>query len=1175
MGSGVRRLVKTGVLLVLLLTIPILVWSQATQLDFVKPRIVQAVDEAQLTRLRGNTHPLARAEFDRGAAPADLPLKRMLLVLQRSPEQESALRKLLDEQQDRSSPNYHRWVTPEEFGRKFGPADQDVQAVTSWLQGYGFEVARVAKGRSVIEFSGTAGQVQKAFHTAIHKYVVRGEEHWANAGDPQIPAALAPVVAGVHTLHNFLKKPQLIMTGQKINARYTPGPPPKVTLPAQNGQPAAHALAWADYATIYNINPVYSAGNYGGGTSIAVVARSDLFNGGQDVNDFRGIFGVPCCLNFNRILDGPDPGDLGGGEEFEATLDATWSSAVAPQAMIDFVVSASTDTTDGVDLSELYIIDNTLANVMTESFGDCEQHFTTAQLTNVGALAEQAAAEGITYFVASGDSGSAGCDNPNAVTVATGPLAVSGLASTPFTVAVGGTVFNENGNDGTYWNTTNAQGTFESAKSYIPENVWNDSCTAAKCGSNNANIFASGGGTSTFFAKPSWQSGVPGIPPGGFRDVPDVSLTASIHDFYILCFEGSCVPDAQGFFSFFGVGGTSASAPSFAGIMALVNQKMAQTNPAEGRQGQANYVLYSLAAAESAAHKQCNGSSTTLLPASNCIFNDITVGNNIVPGDSSQSYSSGPGYDLATGLGSVNVANLVNNWDKPTPIATTTNLTLNSSTTGPIIVNHGATVNVQVQVTQASGTATPAGDVALIDTTGAGEGISFFTLNSGSVSSTTTLLPGGSYSVGAHYPGNASFLPSDSNAVSVTVNPETSLTTLKAETLDQNLGFQPFSSGPYGSFVYLRADVTDAAGDLKHGMPTGSVDFMDGVNSLVIGSLLNSQGNTSTPNFLNSPLGGTPTGLFNLTPGPHSLTASYHGDPGFMPSNSSAVPVTITQAGTTTAVTSAGAPKGAVLTATVKTNSGGNAPSGNVTFFINGTQVGSPVAISQSVGPSTNPQTGALVGVQGSVSFTDTALANGQYTLTATYAGDANYLQSTAAPTTITLQPDFVLSPPSTNVINIASPGQSGSLSLTVTANDGFTGTVQFSCAGLPAESACNFSPASLKGSGTTNLTVTTTAPHLVAKVIRHDDGPEWGVNGVFMLAGIFLVGLPKSYRLCSRLVLLMVFAFLLVIVGCGGGGSKPAPHNDPGTPTGTFNVTITASSGARVHSTIFTLNTP
>jgi pro-kumamolisin-like protein/Big-like domain-containing protein len=1167
MCSMVRKLLLAGPMLLSVFSPYPLGWGQSNQKTYVAPRVTQVVDETNLFRLRGNTHPLARPELDMGGAPASLPMQRMLLVLRRSPEQESALRKLLDEQQDKSSANYHKWLTPEEFGRQFGPADQDIQAVSSWLQGHGFEVARVAKGRTVIEFSGTAGQVQEAFHTAIHKYAVKGEEHWANAGDPQIPAALTPVVGGVHTLHSFHKKPQLVYTGQMIKAAYTPGRPPKVTFPAQPGQPALHALAPADYATIYNINPLYSAGINGFGTSIAVVGRSDLFNGGQDAGDFRAIFGVNGNGFIIPVLDGPDPGDLGGGEEVEATLDVTWAGALAPAAGIQFVVSASTDTTDGVDLSELYIIDNNRANVMTESFGDCEQHFTNAQLMTISSLAEQAAAEGITYLVASGDSGSAGCDNPNVETVATGALGINALAASPFTVAVGGTMFNENGSDSTYWNTTNNPSNFGSAKSYIPENVWNESCTIAQCG-QNANIFAGGGGVSTFFPKPSWQAGVPGIPAGSFRDVPDVSLTASGHDFYLLCLEGSCVPDSQGFIGLFGVAGTSAATPSFAAIMALINQKMSPAQPSQGRQGQADYVLYRLAAAEN--FSQCNASRATALPASTCVFNDVTAGNNSVPGEIGQNYLSGVGYDLATGLGSVNVNNLANNWNtvsfNPT---TTTIVSLN-----PTTITHGHPVNLNITVTSNAGT--PTGSVVLLTQSAQGvqQAVGTLGLSGGSfIGSISSLSGTGSVfgeSVFAEYRGDGIFGPSVSNVIGpVTVLAESSTTTLKAQTLDQNFNFQPFTTGPYGGFVYLRADVS---GNSKQGIPTGSVSFMEGVSTIASYNL-NSQGNTATPNYLNSPIGGPPSGLFTLSAGSHSVTASYAGDSSFNASVSSPLTLNITPAATATTVASAGAPQGATLTATVATNSGGSAPSGNVTFLINGTQVGSPVPINGSQPPSWNPNTGALVGVQGIAGFTDTALANGQYTLTATYAGDTNYTGSSAAPTTIKVQPDFVLSS-SGNAIGV-SAGGAGSLVLTIGANDGFTGTVQFSCSGLPAEATYTFNPTTIAGSGTTTLTVSTMAAHQVA-MLKHGNGfRPWSGTLALMLAGLCLLGYPRRWHRQNQSLALLVFALLLTVAGCGGGGGgggSRTPHMDPGTPTGSYKVTVTASSGSLSHNVAFTL---
>jgi subtilase family serine protease len=879
--------------------------------------LTHPIDETKLTTLKGNTHPLARAQFDQGAAPSDLPMERMWLVLKRSPDQEAALRKLLDDQQDKTSPSYHKWLTPEQFGQHFGPADSDIQVVTSWLQTHGFQVAPVSKGRTVIEFSGTADLVRQAFHTDIHKFVVNGESHWANAKDPQIPEALTPAVAGVFTLHNFLKAPQIRMSEQKVPAKYEKGKPPQLTF--SDGE---HALAPGDYSVIYNSKPLLAQGITGDSATIAVVARSDLFRGGQDVIDFRNVFQV-CCGNPNIIFNGDDPGDLGGGEEAEVTLDTTWAGAIAPNALVYVVVSASTNTEDGVDLSELYIIDNNLASIMTESFGACEQVIGSAQLAELSALAEQAAAQGITYMVSSGDSGAAGCDDPNVVP-ATHAAGINGLGSSPFTLTIGGTQFNEGSQPGTYWSSSNGSD-FSSAKSYIPENAWNES-------SPSNGLWSTGGGRSIFFPKPSWQTGVPGIPADGARDVPDVSLTAAGHDGYLLCFEGSCVPDNQGFIQLYLIGGTSASSPSFAGVMALVKQKTGS------RQGQAAYVLYRLAAAQN--YSQCNGSGGK--PNSSCVFNDTTVGNNSVPGLTG--FTTTAGFDLATGLGSVNIANLVNKWNTVTFSPTTTTLSLN-----PTMLTHGDPVTVNITVTPNSGSGTPTGDVALKQDSFAcpdsGRLIDNFTLTGGSVNTSTNLLPGGAYYVNAYYAGDKTYAPSCSADLFVNVQPESSTSTLSVFALDSSGNLIPFSSEPYGSAAYLRADVQSSSG---YGVPSGYVNFSDDVGILQQ-STLNSKGTAATAQ-----------GVWNIPAGAHNVKADYSGDSSFNPSTSSPVNITVTKAPTTLTLQDGFVSPGPeFLSATIATHGAGNGPSGTVTFFADGKQLGDPAPVNGTPG-SGNIQTGAF-----------------------------------------------------------------------------------------------------------------------------------------------------------------------------------------------------------------------
>jgi len=1123
------------------------------QTGTVLPRIVQPLDENNLTVLKGNTHRLARAQFDQGLAPADLPMERMLLVLKRSPGQETALRTLLDNQQDKASPNYHKWLTPEQFGKQFGPADQDIQIVTSWLQSHGFRIGQVAKGRNIVEFSGTAAQVQEALHTSVHKYVVNGEEHWANSRDPQIPTALTPVVAGVHTLHNFLKQPQIHFSEQKVAAKYVRGKPPEVSF-----SDGTHGLGPADYATIYNINPLYNAGISGQGSAIAVVARSNLFQSGQDVSNFCNVFGASCPF-LNIILNGPDPGDLGGGEEGEATLDATWSGAIAPGATVDFVVSATTNTTDGIDLSELYIIDNNLATVMTESFGGCEALSTQAEATGIETLAEQAAAQGITYLVSSGDNGAEGCDDFSTETVATGPVSVNLLASTPFTVAVGGTMFNENGQGSKYWNSVNNQATLGSALSYIPENVWNESCTAAQCGTN-ANILAGSGGFSTFFAKPSWQSGVAGIPNDGARDLPDVSLTAAQHDPYLICLRGSCIPDVNGQIFLFLAAGTSASTPSFAGVMALVNGTLNNVGV-----GQANYVLYKLAASESLS--KCNGSSTTIPPdLKSCIFNDTTVGNNEVPGEKgypSAPYKSGVGYDQASGLGSVNVANLVNKWSTATFKPTTTTLSLS-----PTTITHGQAVNVNITVAGNGGT--PTGDVTLIAGNGGTQkAIGFFTLNGGMVSQPTNSLPGGVWMVTARYAGDGTYAPSDSTPFGpMNVNPEGSTTSLSVLGYPQNGIFPPFTGGPYGTFAYLRADVASSTSTCPPdcGVATGDLNFLD--NGAAVGGgqnggnvyVLNSKGNTATPN-----------GFFAFGAGAHSVIASYLGDSSYQPSQSSPpYTFTMTQAATTTVVQD----QGTSLSANITTNSGGNPPTGTVTFFVDGAQAGSPSPIVQQTPAVINPQTDVVItGASATASLTVGKPPAKSFK--AMYNGDTNYISSTSSTAV-----DFTLAASASTVL-VATPGGSADVVLTITAVNGLPGTVQFgpsSCAGLPAEATCSFTPASITGSGTTTLMITTKAA-TVATLEPQRSTPDnqrspgwWMATGGMTFAGVFLLGVPPRRRRGSALLSLIIVA-VLSLSACGGGGnSTRTPPPDPGTPLGTYPVVVTATSGALQHVVNLTL---
>ncbi len=585
-------------------------------------RITQQIDESVRVTLTGNVHPLAAQAST--SIPADFatPMEHMVLHLQASAQQEAQLEALVAQQNDPKSSKYRQFLAPKEFAAQFGVSVSDIAKVTGWLQSHGFTVDEVPAGNRAIIFSGNASQVGEAFKTEMRQYTINGVQHLANASDPQIPAALAGIIGGVLKLHDFRYQPHLVK-GAAIASVQNVGSMFSLTA-------GLNILGPADYYTIYDINPLLGAGINGSGQSIAVLARSDIYL--SDVQSFRSMFGLkannPTFINTNS-----DPGQV-NGDNLETTLDTEWAGAVAPNASIKVIISSSSGSSDGIDLSATYAVNKNVAPIISLSYGGCEASMGSTELAFYNSLWKQAAAQGQTVLVAAGDSGAAGCDNSGAAK-AVGGKAVNGLCSSPYSTCVGGTEFVEGSNAGQYWLPANNSISLGSALSYIPETTWNESGTAS--------LVAGGGGASTVYAKPTWQTGA-GVPADGKRDVPDVSLTAALHDGYTVVQGGE-----MGYI--FPVGGTSAATPSFAGLIALVNQKY------NAAQGCINPVLYPLAA------KQAAGGAA--------IFHDITTGNNSVPGQTG--FAAAAGYDQATGLGSVDFSNLVNHWnDAVTPTGSLT-----------------------------------------------------------------------------------------------------------------------------------------------------------------------------------------------------------------------------------------------------------------------------------------------------------------------------------------------------------------------------------------------------------------------------------------------------------------------------------------------------------------------
>ena len=622
-----------------------------------QPRLIKGtIQDTQRVRITGHAHPLARPENDLGLLDPATTFQAVTLVLRQTSQQQADLDHLLAGQQDPSSPDYHHWLTPEQFADRFGASSDDIAKIGAWLAQHNLRVTAVGRARTSVTFTGTAGDVEQALQVTFHRYSANGRTHFANTAEPSLPTALQTAVRSIHGLHDFLMQPRAVLR-PALDPNYT------------STTSGNHYLGPDDFATIYNIKALWNAGYDGAGQKIAIAGQTQINL--TDIQSFRTKFQLPAADPQlipvpNLQVPGTVKGDLG-----EADLDLEWAGAAAPQAAILYVYSS--DVMDAVQ----YTIDQNLAPVLSVSYGLCEPLTPLADMHTMQAWARQANAQGITWVNAAGDSGGADC--LSGTSASNGGLAVDSPADIPEVTGIGGTAFSENG--GQYWNATNnANG--GSATSYIPETVWNDSTTG--------NPAAGGGGASTAFAQPSWQTGL-GVPSNNARNVPDIALAASAdHDGFLVYSGGQLAA----------YGGTSAGTPSFAGIVALLNQYLvssgAQTTPGAGN---INPRLYALAQAGIGA------------------FHDITIGDNVVnvtcgprarncvPG--TYGYPAGQGYDQASGLGSVDAYNLVTAWRSGASGRVAASIALQASATS---VPSTGSVTVTATVTSAGG-ATPTGSI--------------------------------------------------------------------------------------------------------------------------------------------------------------------------------------------------------------------------------------------------------------------------------------------------------------------------------------------------------------------------------------------------------------------------------------------------------------------------------
>ena len=1076
-------------------------------------RIKGKIDSSVRVQIAGHVPGVVKngAAKDMGRLASTTQAGSMVMVLKSSDEQKHELHRVLDTMHDKNTSNYHQWMTPDEFGQHFGAHDDDIAALKSWLTSQGFTVEDVSKSKRVLHFSGTTGQVEKAFNVEMHQYSVNGETHVSNDREISVPKAISPLVAGV-TTHNFFRKSHMVnkTTLKQVKAS-----------PDYTSSSTVHYVTPKDFSVIYNTAPLLNAGIDGTGSSIAVVGRTNILL--SDVQTYRQMFGLkvndPIFIHAGRD-NGGEPGDDG-----ESDLDVEISGGYAPGAQVYFVIGTPTFLVDGITNSIEYIVENNLADIMSISYGSCEAvEGTGGNEFNLQAF-EQAAAQGISVFVAAGDNGPAGCDNQGSQTYEVLGYAVGGEASTPYSVAVGGTtLYGDVTTPTNYWNASNSQ-YFNSAIAYIPEYPWNEAKAASfiPSGDTGSDLWSGSGGISAYYLKPAFQFG-PGVPssdptlaggnwvasvnitnagsgyvtaptvtfgtgctntpaatstisggsvtgitftgysgyyqglnctsvptitfsaaPSGgttatatavlgpmqnpaplvtgvpHRYIPDVSLNAaSGHDATMYCSEGVCEYTVSGSTQTLQdaglVGGTSVAAPSMAGVQALINQANG------GRQGMPAYIYYSLANAETTAN--C---ASALPPMASCSFNDITTGDNKVCATSTCTtttgtkigFSAGVGYDLATGLGSVNAANLANNWKNVTFNSSSTTLNLSQQFNIP----YGTPVTFSGTVAPGSGSGTPTGDVAFIVSQGAmGQTINintgawngsgaFATLSGGNYTETLSNLPAGTYTVTARYAGDQTYGSSLSAPVTVTVLPEvTSSITVTPQIINQSTcTLTNGSTFAYGSLVWIEATVAGVSGQ---GVPTGTMTFTvdgnaytsvpldpNGNGYLVAGTLPSS---SCLYDYISAK---APT----LSGGSHTIGVSYSGDSTF-PASTGSTTVTITPLSVTPTLTTGATyinTGGAVnfnaafttsaLTGTTALNSG---PTGTVTFTDTTTStVLGTVAVTPAVAFSGNIYTYSGAALLNTTGITTA----GAHSITATYSGDSNYAGTTSAAVTVTV----------------------------------------------------------------------------------------------------------------------------------------------------------------------------
>lgn len=1092
----------------------VVVSAQVQPKPIPNPDRVRSTDELRApVPLRGHRVSFQRAENDTGPLDAGTPL-HLTITLRRSAEMQAAFDQLTADQQDPASPRFHQWLTPQQIGEQFGPTQNDLNAVVSWASKAGLVVDDVSPSRMFVQVSASAGVAANAFHVQLHTFrVMSGTQvrsMYAPVEDPLIPASLEPVVASVYGLSS----PQEIPTQQPI----TNVTVPDATQPLLNANNGLHATSPGDFAIIYNLNPLYNAGYRGAGQRIAIIGWSRI--SGTDLYNYGSLTGLSLSSPNVIVPAGSvDPGiSSDTGSYFEATLDVQRVLGTAPQAAVDLVLNSRSE---GILPAIQWAINRVNDPILSISFGGCEVSAT--QVNTYGALFQQAASQGISVFVSSGDSGVAGCSDHTRPPTASQGAGINALCASSYVTCVGGTQFSDTANPSAYW----ASGSgFVSALGYIPEGAWNEPLNS----STGATQFAAtGGGPSAYVAKPSYQAGR-GVPADNQRDTPDISFLSSAHDGYFTCFS-NCVL-SNGGYSFSLAAGTSASAPSAAGIAALLNQAI------KSSQGNLNPTLYRLATTTPTVFHDATVSSSGV---SNCSVSTPSTCNNSTPGPAGlaggqQGFLLTDGYDLATGLGSLNVSAFLNGITG-TRQATTTVL---SGTSGTVYGSQALIYTVQVSA--ASGT--PTGTATLqVDGSDVSQPVRLDSSARATVSTPNSAATG-AHLVTARYSGDGDYSASTSQAVSITV---ANAGTTVAKPVLMVTPLQPVA----GNSVTLSVALPGSSGKT----PTGTVAFLS--NSAVVGVATLTNGTAQ----LN---------LGVLPPGSYMFNANYSGDQTFASVYSDAVYITIAKAVTTTSLTmtptsittaDSGVLRGTVFVAGLPPSV---AVSGNVVIQ-DGRSTFTTLPISKAAGP-----------LSAAVGFIVTSpLSAGTHNFSATYSGETSSASSvsTAVPVTVS---GFNVSASVSTLALSAGAISGNTFNVGVTSGGGFSGAVALSCtvAYTGSGTAFNAPTCSLNNqsltlspsvtTGNTLITVQTTAPRAAALSV-----PVAASAGI-SIAGLLMLVLPGTRKHRIRLLCFAVLAAgFSGLAGCGGGGSTSSPgggsNPNGGTTAGSYTLTVTATgtSGA------------